>query len=365
MKSNETKNADYLKFFKPCLIVTLILIVISAFIVGFLGFNTNVDFYGGTQLVVEFTNSNINIDNDEDFSTADSGVREILSRHGININSFQVQGEYNSKSFVITFDNVSDDILNTIRLEINSKFNTSNHYNDLGNKQDIIDSNFDLTRDTSVIDSFIASDIFISIISTLLFALTIICIYACFRVKVAGGLTILFGAIFDIVLMLCFIALARIEVNRYIFVVLGLITALSVYASSNMMFDIKEKAKDPSLSTKSNYEIANLSIDSSWKKSLGIYLGIFLILVIWGIFTTTNVLHTLLAILAGVVVVFGTHLFVTPAFWVAINRQKETFTKHGIIRTDKSVDAVVVNKENDNNQNDQDKDAEVIEINED
>ena len=355
MKSNKRRNVDYTRFFKPCLIVIFALILISAVVVGLFGFNLGLDFTGGTQLVVEFTNTSIEAENDEDLANARDEVVKILGEHNVDINSFQVQGAYNSRSFVITFANVSDDVLNSIRLDINRVLNEDDSIT-----SSILNTSTDLTRNTSEIDSFVLSSEFLTIVSTLIFAVTLICIYACFRFKVAGGLTILFGAVVDILLLLSFIILARIEINRYIFTVLALIMALSIYASVSMLIDIKDKARDPNLSTKSNADIVNLSVEESWKKSLFVYLTAFVLLIIWGILSTTNVLYVLIAIIAGIAVVFGTHIFVAPAFWSAIQKTKETFTKRGIIRTENTGKTAV--KPVVTTENNKDDSAEVIEV---
>ena len=356
MKSKENRIVDYTRFFKPCLIVIFALILISAFVIGFFGFNLGLDFTGGTQLVVEFTNTTIEADNDEDLSVARDEVKKILGEHNVDINSFQVQGAYNSRSFVITFNNVSDDVLDSIRLDINRALN-----NDDSIDSSILDTSTDLTRNTSEIDSFVASSEFLAIVSSLIFAITLICIYACFRFRVAGGLTILFGAVVDVLLFLCFIALARIEINRYVFVTTALLMALSVYASVSMLINIKGKARDPNLSTKSNADIVNLTVEETWKQNLCVYLAAFIALIVWGILSTTNVLYTLIAIIAGIAVVFGTHIFVTPAFWSSIQKNRETFSKRGIIRTENTGKTAAV-KPTIASENNKDDEAEVIEV---
>ena len=356
MKSNEAlKSTNYVKFFKPCLIVILAIILIGAVVVGFFGFNTSLDFSGGTQLVVEFTGTNYPASDDETLAKAEGEIRQILYDYNVDINSFQIQGEYNSRAFVITFKNVEGQTLDKIRLDINK----------LLKEDDSLDSSIlgeqeDLTFRTSKIDSFVASSEFLTIVSALIFAITLICVYACFRFKVAGALTILFGAVADLLLFLSFVALARIEVNRYLFVALALIMIVSVYASVSMFIDIKQKAKEPSLSTKSNQDLVNMYVDQNWKKNLFIYVAVCLALVVWGILSTTNVMYTLIALIAGLVVIFGTHIFVVPAFWSSIQRTRETFTKRGILRTEAS-GKVAVKQEK---LNEKDSSAKVIDVEE-
>ena len=52
------KQQSFLSFLKPILIVSFILVVVSAVVLGMFGFNRGFDFTGGTQLVVNFANYN-------------------------------------------------------------------------------------------------------------------------------------------------------------------------------------------------------------------------------------------------------------------------------------------------------------------
>lgn len=362
MKSN--KLTDFTKYFKPCLIVTLILVVVCSVLVAVFGFNKGLDITGGTQLVVDFSLTDVKTEDDRQLGEAQQKLKNILSNKGVIINSFQVQGEYNSKQFVVTFKETSNDRLNDIRIAINNEFNTSSEYQSLGenDKNLILDKNADLTKKTTHIDSFISSTALISIISSLLFLTVVVMIYAMFRVKVKGSAVIGFGAMLDILLTLCFIVLSRIQINRYIFVALALILCYSLYESVNLMLSIKDNAKNPHNVAKSNKEVANLTVQSLFRTNLFITLGIVVLALIWCIFGTSNVLYTLLSICTGVVVVLGTHTFVLPAFWVAIAKQKETFTKQGVIAVSTTNQEVEVQK---SYETDEDEQAEVVEIEDD
>lgn len=348
MKSN--LKADYTKFFKPCLYVALALFCLCAIIVGIFGFNKGLDFVGGTQLVVNFDLTNIDTEDDQKLLDAQKTIKKIIVENNATINSFQEQGSYNTKEFVITIKKTSDENINNIRIAINKEYNTSTEYSTLTNKDDILGKNGDLTRKTTTIDSFVDLKILLTVVSTLLFALVVATIYALFRVKARGAITIAFGGVLDTVLTLCFVGLTRLEINRYIFVTIALVLCLSVYASANLMFKIKDNARNPHNLKLTNKEVANLTVGESLNQTLYTYLGAVVLAVVWCIFGTQNILFALLSCLIGIAVVLATHIYVLPAFWVAISSKKETFTKQGVAR----VEPVKIES--------RDKDAEVVEI---
>jgi len=192
----------------------------------------------------------------------------------------------------------------------------------------------------------------LTVIATLLFALTIVTIYAMFRVKTRGAMTIAFGGVLDVILTLCFVGITRLEINRYIFVAMALILCLSVYASANLMLNIKDNAKNPHNANMTNKEIANLSVGKNLSQTMYTYIGALVLAVVWCVFGTQNILYSLLSCLAGIAVVLATHIFVLPAFWVAISSKKETFTKQGVAK----VEAQPVRVET------KDDEAEVVEV---
>ncbi|NCB48224.1 MAG: hypothetical protein EOM55_01145 [Clostridia bacterium] len=380
MKSNSSKKRDFLSFIKPILTVCFALVVLAGVVVGFYGFRANVDINGGTQLVVDFAVSNVDIEDETELNEASSIINEILQENDVSVNSFQVQGDFGTKSFIITFEKTSQLTLQNIRLAINEEFNASETYANFVADENVIailDDNYDLTRRTSTIDSFISSDEFLVTLSTLLFALTILMIYALFRLKLAGALSMFFAGLFDVVLTLAFIAIARVEINSYIFVVMGLALSVSVYLSADFALNIKEKMKDSQFADISTREIANMVVTENLKKNFVMTICTFVGLVIIGLISYGSIMYVALGSLVGMVVVFASHIFVMPAFFAFFNRNQEFSKLTNAMKTSKTIKSnnnltekksneIEIKKgENEIETNDEDKSAKVIEIKED
>lgn len=342
------KKADYLRFFKPCMIAVGIVLLISIILTAIFGFNKSVDFVGGTQLVVgfDYAKPDIDIEREEDFLTASRAVDKILLDNGARVQSFQVQGEYGTKSFVVTIYDTKVEKVNNIRVDINKRFNNSAEFHALveaGKEEEIIGKSTDMTLKTSRIDGFISSHALLLTISSVIFALVLTMLYSFFRLRMAGGLTVVFGAIIDILLTLAFVSLARIQISSYIFAATASIAFISVFASSSLLFRIKELSRDIKYSSYTNYDLANLAVDKEWHKNLMLYIIGFIMIAVVGL-VSMSLLHLSLVILAGLAVVMGTHVFLTPAFWALINktREKVVTVQTEESRTDKSAEVIEI-----------------------
>lgn len=334
-------NRNYLKLFKPCMIACAVVLAISIVITAIFGFNKGVDFTGGTNLVVKnlSTVASIDVENTEAFKQAESDIVSVLNANGVRVNSLQVQDEYAEKHFVLTIAEKNADKVSKIRLDLNEKLNKTN-FDNLGS--DILEGNLDITRGTSEIVGFIETSSFFITIYTAIFLLALLVFYACFRVKVGGALAMGLSALFDVILTLCFVTLARIEVNAYVFASMIAILFMSVYASIEFMFDVKEKSKDLNFAGKTNYELANIVIESNFKRNLIVASCIAVCAVALMFTGIANILHIALVVFAGNAVVFASHIFVAPAIWHMLNPKRQIAPVKNIVENKKDKDAEVV-----------------------
>ncbi len=365
-KSLKDIKFDFLKYFKPSLIAMLIVVLIAGVFWGVFGFNKGLDFTGGTQLVVEFP-YDAQIQTDKGLNEKANELKDILADYDVKINSFQVQGEGYEKRFVVTFKDKDESKIEDIRFDVNKQFNTSDHYNQLVEKGEefkiLTDdeySLFDITKQTTSLESLINVNAVISTISTLLFALIIAMIYALIRFKTVGGLTIVFAGIVNIVLTTAFVLLARIEINTYFFALLGLVLFISVYSTASFLFKIKECLKNPALTDKTNYDLASIVVKHNLLKTILVNSCALIVTLIVGLFAVLNVLHLSLIAFVGIAVTGATHLFVVPAFWATINKKRELLKPaFSVNEDDKSAEEIVIEE----NINDSSAEEVVIEEN--
>ena len=277
-------------------------------------------------------------------------INEILNKNGVSVNSFQEQGEYSYKSFVITVKTKNENTIYNIRLDINKEFNNSSAFANLVSSSEefkiLEDDNYtmhDITKKTTTIDGLISPTAVIATISTLLFAIVACMVYALFRVKVAGGLTIVLSGVLSVLLTVAFLAITRIEINTYFFVCLGLIEFVSLMTTLEFLFAAKQKLKDPLLTDKTNEELANKVVHENFVKTILTYACCGVACVILGLIGVLSILKLALVSFVGLVVSLAVNLFVVPAFFAKASKKRDLV---------KPVYA----------SNDVDKDAEVIEV---
>ncbi|MBQ3047483.1 MAG: hypothetical protein IJD48_00510 [Clostridia bacterium] len=358
MKS-KFKNFDFLSFFKPCLIAFAIVVFVGAILFGIFGLNTGFDFVGGTQLVVEFPYD----DTDSEVFTKDgwqqtaNTVSQIINKQGVKINSFQEQGEYSYKSFVITLKTKNENDIYQIRLDINKELNSSSVFSQLasrGEEYKILEDDgyslHDITKKTTYIDSLISPTAIITTASTLLFAVVVCLIYALFRVKVAGALAIIISSISSVLLTIAFVAITRIEVNTYLFVCLGLVEFAALMTTVDFLFGCKQKLKDPLLTDKTNEQIANSVVHENFVKTLLTYICSAAACVIFGLFGVLSILKLSLVGFIGLAVSFGFNLFVMPALYAKMAK-KRNLVKPVYVSSeaDKDADVIEIDDEAENN----------------
>ena len=362
MKFDSLKNK---KISLPIYLIAISVILLFALIFGLIfGFNKGFDFVGGTQITVDFAEDSIehndkNLSYDEYLKEVSSKVKDIISSNGGKIHSFQVQDIDGGTSFVVTIRQKSPSKLKQIRLELNREFNDFSEYKDLADdeKYKILDQYFDITKNTSAIEGLILPNTIIACIAGLLTVLTAVFVYCCFRLKLASSLTLLFGGILNLVVFCALMILSRIEINAYFFALLALILLVSIYNSLNFFFDIKEKLKDPKLNSKSNKELAEIVLKENFIKNISVYAVCLAITLIFGIFGVVSILHLGLATILGLVILFVTHSFILPEFWIILNKKNEYVRP--IPKQKKNEVEVVAGKNN------ADKSAKVVEVEED
>ena len=344
MKSNKH---DYIRFFKPCMIVALILFVVSAVFLAVMGFNKGFDFTGGSQIVVEFESTDVQIENKEELNNAAKEIKNILKDNNADVVSFQTQGEYGATSFVISIKPLSDEKVDAIRVAINTKYNTSAEFAALvaaDNADDIVGKPTDMTRQTTKIDGLIEKGVLLTTIASLLFALSLLVVYACFRVSAGGALSMLLGSLMSVLGTLCFALVVRIELNTYVFAALGVVMLANIISSADLLFSIKDKSKDVAYAGLTTYDLANLAVETSWHKNLAKYIIAFVATVVVGALTVPSVLHLSILTFAGLVISFALTTYVTPAFYANFNRTrtKVSAQKVELNNTDKNAEEIEI-----------------------
>ena len=119
---------------------------------------------------------------------------------------------------------------------------------------------------------------------------------------------------------------------------------------------IKENLKNPALTDKTNQEIANMSVKQSLTR---VALTTILMLVVSLIFisiSTNTIREFILVILLGTIVTCYSTIFLMPAFWANVNHKRALSKPSALVEQEEVVEL---------SQNDNDIEAEVIDVQDD
>ncbi len=199
----KNKSLSYLKWF---LISASIIILAAIFVIIFAGFNTSIDFAGGSVLHVKLGSDALDKEN---YSENFNKVKEILGEHNICIYSVQTSGKLAEKSLIIKYKNPvnnaeMEQVNELIRININEEFNLESFVE--------IDDEFDITANSGIITGVIAKTLFKYIVS-IVAVITLTLLYFLFRKSLLLSLTMVGTMILSVLLTLALTALIRLPIS--------------------------------------------------------------------------------------------------------------------------------------------------------
>ena len=340
-KCNFMENYSVTKNWKLLYIVVAAALAVSAIFYCIFGLNLNYEFTGGTQLSVQIGN---NEEAKQNEICAD--IESILASKGISINSKQFLGSFDSKTVVYTYQDTNNNteeqmtnLTNVIREEINLKYNTSSYYVELGDS-------YDITRDTVRTSSSLPTSINILSAAILIFVATVSVIYFCIRFSIAAGLSSILGTAVAILLTFGLLVLTRIPVGISFYISLFIVLLTTVYNNGIYFDEVKQNFKDPTLTAKTNLEIANMSIKNLFARTIFILIVSVVVVVICSALLISNWFFGCISLLVAVVCSFFANFFIVPSFWALIAKERKLIKPETTVVT-----------------NDDDNDAPVIEVN--
>ncbi len=347
IKFNFTKNSKWFW------IASVVIFIAGLFVSIFAGYNLNAEYKGTNVLSV---NLGEQIDTNKEFKNVSGDIIELLHDCGLTLaGEPQKQGEADGSILIIKYNDKKgaskssmQSITNSIRTQINEKYNADFV---------ALDDEFDITSNSGkTTGSSTTSGLMFNAIVALTFALAIVLLYNCIRFGVMSGLSSILGIVHDIVITLALVAMFRVNVSPSIYGGLAVIGTLSVINSLIIYGRIKENLKNPALTDKTNQEIANMSVKQSLTR---VALTTILMLVAALLFisiSTNTIREFVLVILLGTIVTCYSTIFLMPAFWANVNHKRTLSKPSALVEQEEVVEL---------SQNDNDIEAEVIDVEDD
>ena len=321
------------------------------------GLNIGIDFAGGSILTVELGSDVLNdkekydenYDYIESVLTSEEIAEQVVAyakEIGINITKsaavasisyVQTSGSDLEMSLVIKYDNIS------------STFDTENndlttYRNGLIEEQikDYYETNYEnVTVSTNYIGATASASLIKTALLSIFITLVLILIYIAIRFEVWSGLSAIIALIHDVAMMVCLVAIFRIQINSAF--IAAVITIVS-YSINNtiVVFDrARENVKKAKGGNKTaivdNNKLVNESIVETMARSINSTLTTMVAITLFAIIGTASVREFALPVIFGLIAGFYSSLVVAPSLYCLMKNasDKRKLAKRDGVKNDK------------------------------
>lgn len=321
------------------------------------GLNIGIDFAGGSILTVELGSDVLNdkekydenYDYIESVLTSEEIAEQVVAyakEIGINITKsaavasisyVQTSGSDLEMSLVIKYDNIS------------STFDTENndlttYRNGLIEEQikDYYETNYEnVTVSTNYIGATASASLIKTALLSIFITMVLILIYIAIRFEVWSGLSAIIALIHDVAMMVCLVAIFRIQINSAF--IAAVITIVS-YSINNtiVVFDrARENVKKAKGGNKTaivdNNKLVNESIVETMARSINSTLTTMVAITLFAIIGTASVREFALPVIFGLIAGFYSSLVVAPSLYCLMKNasDKRKLAKRDGVKNDK------------------------------
>lgn len=313
MKTNfKNTKFNFSKNIITSIVIPAVLLV-TAIIMGIiLGFNKGIDFNGG--ILVSVTAENQNLEVTQEYNSFVNDVNTILNENGVSGAVYMVEKDSISYNDVLVVKieytgsaEESEALINAIKTDLISKFYS-----------EVSESQIEL-RNLVNVSTFGASVDVWNIVATLLatiVAVALICIYVGLRADVHTAMYALVSSFGASLLATALVMASRIQVNASSLAIIPFVSILSVMVTYLFMKNAMALIKTGNYERKSNFVVANDATKNSLTKVISIGGIAVLASLLFALLNITSpVVYLGLTVLAGIISVIYTNLFIIPAIF--------------------------------------------------
>ncbi len=339
-------NYNFVKNTKWHWIASCVIVLVGLIVMLCAGLNLGLDFTGGTVITVNLGNE---ISTKEEYNDSLDKIEKVLKANGLKISSSQKEGSGANASIIVKYQDISGysdvrmaELTKTVRIEINKAFGIN--ISEVGEEGDI-------TLNSERITASARFDLIFNAVAAIMFATSLILLYIAIRFEALSGLAAILGLVHDLVVTIAIVAIFRIPVNSSFIAALITIVGYSINNSIIIFDRIRENLSKPTLTDKSNKEIATMSIKQSLTRTISTTITTLIAVVALAIIGVSSIREFIVVIIIGIVVGFYSAVFLVPEFWATTNRERK-LTKP----------TTTVDVEEDVETNDEDPAAKVIDV---
>jgi len=316
---------DFCKNLWKFIIAPILLVLVSIVLVATMGFNAGFDFTGGTTITVcsndegKLVGANIkqyDLSNREEYNSFISIIDESLEDNQIGAVSKQKTSVtildlniVDGNAVIIKLQNVSTAKVEAFKVSLMEKLG----YDGITNGEKAVIS--------GTLSPIITQESINLVIVALIVAIAVAFIYILIRFGLASAFSVVLGLGHDVLVMLCFAIILRLQVESWF---LGGIIVLMMFSFTNNMYvfgSINNNVnggkfdENGKYSRKFNYDVANLSIKETLPRQTVYGLIVLSTLCLVTIIASVGVRSATFPLIFGVVASIYSSVLVLPALW--------------------------------------------------
>ena len=285
------------KYYKKFNIVSLLLVIVSLFLLTFKGLNFGIDFKGGTLIELRSSDSKINV----------SSLRDNLNQ--INLGDVSVKNFGNEKDFLIKFENSNDkNVIEKIKKSLDRSFGNVFNFRRVEN-----------------VGPKVSAELLKSGVIAISVALALMLIYIWIRFEWQFSLGAIMALFHDVIVTLGIFSLLSLEINLSIIAAVLTIVGYSMNDTVVIFDRVRENLKK--YSDIKIFELTNISINETLSRTLITSITTLLALLSIFFFGGEVLKGFSLAMIFGVI--FGTYssIYIANTVLVRLNVSQKTVLK--------------------------------------
>lgn len=305
-KTNFSKNL-ILNAVVPAVIIVVALVIGIVF-----GFNKGLDYNGG--VMVSIVADTQNLENSKEYSQFKSDVDSVLNENGVGGSVYLLEKDSTTYKDILVVkiayngnEEKTQELIEGIKTGLIAEFYSETSQNEIELRKLV-----QVTTFGSQVNSWtIISTILASLITVLL-----ICVYVGFRNGLFTSVLTVLSSTISTALAFAVIMLSRIQINSVTIAVIPFVAILSALATFMFAKKAKQLSKNDNYSKKQNYILANDAVKSNLFSTLLVSYILGIIALAFALVNICNpVIWFGLSLLAGIIAVVYTNLFVIPAIF--------------------------------------------------
>ena len=342
---------DFYKHFWKFVIAPAVIIIAAIVLLCTVGFNAGFDFTGGTQITIfsnndsTFVGENIkayNLEKGEEYTAFVDKINGVLKEQKVASISYQKTivtveelGIYDGHAVVLKIQNLGKDNVADLTAALADTLGYDDATNVAKAEEAVI---------ANSVSPIISQYTLNLVITALVSALAIVFVYLAIRLGISAAMSVVFGVAHDVLAMLCFALIFRIQVELAFLAAAVVLMMFSVINNIFLFNSIKNNATNGKFedngkySRASNRDVANYSIKETLSRQTVFACIAIVATCLLTVVASAGVRAAMFPFLLGVLASIYSSIFILPVLW-AISYVPSKKKK---VKEDKKADEYVV-----------------------